>query len=101
MILLSFILLAPYVSAQTFKRLGTCPSLGCVFPPDQTQFYPGQLFDVRLEVHAPVNGSEAFNNGAADEQFTFCIQKGDEECADVNNFFSVEDSPALEKWSFK
>ncbi|KAK1235233.1 hypothetical protein PQX77_001539, partial [Marasmius sp. AFHP31] len=66
----------------------------------QTQFYPGQLFDIRLEVHAPVNGSEAFNSGVADEQFTFCIQKGDEECADVDDFFSVEDSPALEKWSF-
>lgn len=50
-------------TAQTFKRLGACPKLGCVFPPDQADFLPGALFDIRLEVHAPVNGSEAFNNG--------------------------------------
>lgn len=29
-------------TAQTFQRLGTCPSLGCIFPPDQTDFLPGQ-----------------------------------------------------------
>jgi hypothetical protein len=50
-------------NAQTFKRLGSCPKLGCVFPPDQADFLPGVLFDIRLEVHAPANGSEAFNNG--------------------------------------
>ena len=22
-------------TAQTFQRLGTCPTFGCVFPPDQ------------------------------------------------------------------
>jgi len=25
----------PMASAQTFQRLGTCPTLGCVLPPDQ------------------------------------------------------------------
>jgi hypothetical protein len=38
------------VSAQTFQRLGACPSLGCVFPPNQSDFLPGQWFDIRLEV---------------------------------------------------
>jgi len=91
--------LVSLASAQTFQRLGACPTLGCVFPPDQTDFYPGQLFDIRLEVHAPVNGTEAFNNGVPDEKFTFCIQKGKGACTDVTKFFKVQD-PALEKWSF-
>lgn len=47
------------VSAQTFQRLGTCPTLGCILPPDAQDFLAGQYFDIRLEVHAPVNGSEA------------------------------------------
>lgn len=86
-------------SAQTFRRLGACPTLGCVFPPDQTDFLAGQLFDIRLEVHAPVNGSEAFNNGVPDEEFKFCIQSGEGSCTDVAKFFNVRD-PVLEKWSF-
>lgn len=28
-------LLFVYTKAQTFQRLGGCPTLGCVFPPDQ------------------------------------------------------------------
>jgi len=88
-----------YVFAQTFHRLGACPTLGCVFPPDQTDFLAGQLFDIRLEVHAPVNGSEAANDGVPDEKFTFCIQTSKGSCTDVTKFFSVEDPP-LEKWSF-
>lgn len=92
-------------SAQHFKRLGTCPTLGCILPPDQTDFYPGQFFDVRVEVHAPVNGSEASNNGVPDEKFTFCIQSGGKgrgqsgQCEDAARFFDVKE-PALEKWSF-
>lgn len=78
-------------SAQTFRRLGACPTLGCVFPPDQTDFLAGQLFDIRLEVHAPVNGSEASNNGVPDEKFTFCIQNGKGSCTDVTKFFKVQD----------
>ncbi len=62
-------------SAQTFRRLGACPTLGCVLPPDQSDFLPGQLFDLRLEVHAPVNGTEAFNNGVPDEKFSVSIRK--------------------------
>ena len=58
----SSVLVVPVI-AQTFKRLGSCPTLGCVFPPDQAEFLAGAYFDIRLEVHAPVNGTEAFNNG--------------------------------------
>ncbi|KAF8149998.1 alkaline-phosphatase-like protein [Crassisporium funariophilum] len=87
------------VSAQTFQRLGACPTLGCVFPPDRTDFLAGQLFDIRLEVHAPVNGTEAINGGVPDEKFSLCIQSGKGPCQDVTKFFNVKD-PALEKWTF-
>ncbi|KAF9042642.1 alkaline phosphatase [Hymenopellis radicata] len=88
-----------WVAAQTFTRLGTCPTLGCVFPPDQASFLPGQYFDIRLEVHAPVNGSEAFNGGVVDEDFTFCIQVGDGECQDAETFFQVSE-PEVTTYNF-
>lgn len=90
---------ATLASAQTYQRLGACPKLGCVFPPDQTEFLAGQLFDIRLEVHAPVNGSEA-TNGVPDEKFTFCIQNGKGPCEDANKFFKAKE-PTLEKWTFQ
>lgn len=90
---------AGLVSAQTSQRLGTCPTLGCIFPPDQTDFLAGQLFDIRLEVHAPLNGTEASNNGVPNETFSLCIQRGKEACTDVTKYFKVSNS-ALEKWSF-
>ncbi|KAG5645932.1 hypothetical protein DXG03_004721 [Asterophora parasitica] len=90
---------ASAASAQTFKRLGGCPKLGCVFPPDHTDFLVGQHFDIRLEVHAPVNGTEAYSGGVPDEKFSFCIQRGYGPCTDAAKFFNVKE-PALEKWSF-
>ncbi|KKA27853.1 hypothetical protein TD95_003237 [Thielaviopsis punctulata] len=86
-------------AAQTFQRLGTCPKLGCVLPPDQSDFLPGQLFDLRVEVHAPVNGSEAFNNGVPDDNFTVTIGKVGEPPKSITEFFSVHD-PEMEKWEF-
>ncbi|KAK8136091.1 hypothetical protein PG984_004031 [Apiospora sp. TS-2023a] len=69
-------------------------------PPDQQDFLPGQYFDLRLEVHAPVNGSEAFNNGIPDEKFTVTIAKESGAAEDVATFFKL-DEPKLEKWTFK
>lgn len=96
-------------SAQTFHRLGTCPTLGCILPPDQQDFLPGQEFDLRFEVHAPVNGSEAFNDGVPDDAFTVTIAKV---CASNSNttadapqtvaaFFGRDEEPELETWTFK
>lgn len=103
--------------AQTFQRLGTCPTLGCIFPPTQAEFIAGGHFDIRLEVspymgcsgclsdslslqvHAPVNGSEAFNNGVPDENFKLTLANGKGYSADVTSFFPIQDSP-IEKWSF-
>ena len=88
------------VAGQTFQRLGTCPSLGCILPPDQQDFLPGQQFDIRFEVHAPVNGSEAFNNGVPDEKFTVTIQKDGGYANDIASFFHLQEEPELEKWTF-
>ncbi|EEH06750.1 alkaline phosphatase [Histoplasma capsulatum G186AR] len=86
--------------AQTFQRLGGCPELGCVFPPDQTDFLAGQYFDIRLEVHSPVNGSEA-REGEPDPNFTFAITKKgrNNKPQAATEFFGVEE-PELEKWDF-
>ena len=86
-------------SAQTYRRLGACPTLGCVLPPDQSDFLPGQLFDLRLEVHAPVNGTEAFNNGVPDEKFSVTIKKEGGEAKSITEFFDVKEVE-LEKWDF-
>lgn len=88
------------VSAQTYQRLGTCPTLGCLLPPDQSDFLPGQLFDLRVEVHAPVNGSEAAHDGKPDEKFKVTIAKDGKEAKEITNFFGVKE-PELEKWTFK
>ena len=87
------------VSAQTFQRLGTCPDLGCVLPPDQQDFLPGQEFDIRFEVHAPKNGSEAFNNGVPDEAFTATIAKDGRRAKSIAEFFKLKE-PSVEKWTF-
>ncbi|KAG5977442.1 hypothetical protein E4U55_006755 [Claviceps digitariae] len=88
------------VSAQTFQRLGTCPTLGCVLPPDQSDFLPGQLFDLRVEVHAPVNGSEAAHDGKPDEKFKVTIARKGQKAEDITKAFDIEE-PKLEKWTFK
>lgn len=95
-------LLVDAVSAQTFQRLGTCPTLGCILPPDQQDFLPGQEFDIRFEVHAPVNGSEAFNDGVPDETFTVTIVKSSSsgEASSVAGFFGLEQEPEVETWNF-
>lgn len=88
------------VSAQTYQRLGTCPTLGCLLPPDQSDFLPGQLFDLRVEVHAPVNGSEAAHDGKPDEAFKVTIAKGDGKPEDFAKAFKLKE-PKIEKWTFK
>ncbi|RDW78317.1 putative pho-2 alkaline phosphatase [Coleophoma crateriformis] len=85
-------------AAQTFQRLGGCPTLGCVLPPDQTDFLAGQYFDIRLEVHAPVNGSEA-NGGIPDPNFTFTIEKVGGAAQPAASYFKIAE-PALERWNF-
>jgi hypothetical protein len=89
-------------SAQTFRRLGACPTLGCIFPPDQSDFLPGQWFDIRLETHAPQNGSEVVPGYLTpDEKFTFTIAKDgkQKDCQSAASYFKV-DEPVIERWNF-
>lgn len=91
---------APPALAQTFQRLGACPDLGCVFPPDQANFLPGQKFDIRVEVHAPVNGTETYNDGVPDTGFALSIaSNGEPDGRPVTEFFALEE-PELETWTF-
>jgi len=86
-------------SAQYFQRLGTCPTLGCVFPPDQVDHLAGQYFDIRLEVHAPINGSEATGNPNPDTNFSFTITPPRGAPVNASKFFGVPE-PAIEHWNF-
>jgi hypothetical protein len=110
------------VTAQTFQRLGTCPDLGCILPPDQQDFLPGQEFDIRFEIHAPQNGSEAkVPNASPDINFTATIVKQDDDSGGngkgkakgkgkdnktpaakgIREFFGLGSEPSIETWSFQ
>lgn len=91
--------LCSVATAQTYRRLGACPTLGCVLPPDQAEFIPGQYFDLRVEVHAPVNGSEAAHDGEPDKAFTVSISKDGGEATSFADYFEL-DEPQVEEWSF-
>ncbi|KIW18028.1 hypothetical protein PV08_02315 [Exophiala spinifera] len=87
-------------AAQTFQRLGACPSLGCILPPDQVDFLPGQYFDIRVEVHAPINGSEVVPGYTTpDTNFTLTVAKDGAKPEPAATFFNV-DEPKLETWNF-
>jgi len=66
--------------------------------PCRADFLAGQYFDIRLEVHSPVNGSEA-REGEPDPNFKFTIAKKGEEPIPAAEFFQV-DEPELERWTF-
>ncbi|EJT51869.1 streptomycin-6-phosphate phosphatase [Trichosporon asahii var. asahii CBS 2479] len=87
------------VNAQTFRRTAACPTLGCVFPPDQADFISGQTFDIRIEVQAPVNGSEAYNGGSQDSNFELKIGGKGAELIPVTQFFNLPE-PELKNYTF-
>ena len=92
--------LCTHCAAQTFQRLGTCPTLGCILPPDQADFLPGQKFDIRVEVHAPLNGSEAISGYTTpDANFTLTIGRDGGSAAPATAFFNASE-PQLETWNF-
>jgi hypothetical protein len=97
---LAFGAFCTHCAAQTFQRLGTCPTLGCILPPDQADFLPGQRFDIRAEVHAPLNGSEAIRGYTTpDANFTLTIEREGGTPQPVTSFFSLAE-PRLETWNF-
>jgi hypothetical protein len=64
----------------------------------RADFLAGQYFDIRLEVHQPVNGSEAIGL-PLDERFTFTVAKKGAATKPVTEYFKVQE-PKLEKWNF-
>ncbi len=89
-----------HCSAQTYQRLGTCPTLGCILPPDQADFLPGQHFDIRVEVHAPLNGSEAIRGYTnPDPNFNLTIERDGGSPKLASAFFNLTE-PKLETWNF-
>ncbi len=64
----------------------------------RVDFLAGQYFDIRLEVHAPVNGSEA-NGGVPDPNFAFTVAKKGVAPQSASTFFKVAE-PKLETWNF-
>ncbi|GAA5978887.1 hypothetical protein JCM11641_003603 [Rhodosporidiobolus odoratus] len=94
------VLCATCTTAQTYRRAAACPSLGCLYPPDQTEFIAGQVFDIRVEVHAPLNGSQAFNNGVPYDDFALYIRGKDAgEMQEISHFYGIED-PARSTYNF-
>jgi hypothetical protein len=66
--------------------------------PSRADFLSGQYFDIRLEVHAPVNGSQA-NGKQPDPNFIFTIAEGNSAPVNASTYFKVSE-PALERWNF-
>ncbi|KAL8641726.1 MAG: hypothetical protein Q9228_001498 [Teloschistes exilis] len=67
--------------------------------PNSTDFLAGQYFDIRLEVHAPVNGSEATGKTTPDTNFTFSIAQQGKTPQTAASYFKIAE-PALERWNF-
>ncbi|KAL8871836.1 MAG: hypothetical protein Q9174_002416, partial [Haloplaca sp. 1 TL-2023] len=96
-------LLASPASPPCYSRTGTFDSelliLSFRSVAAITDFLAGQLFDIRLEVHAPVNGSEATNRTSPDTSFTFTIAREGGSPQSATSFFSVSE-PGIERWNF-
>lgn len=84
-------LLATTASAQTFRRTAACPTLGCIFPPSESSFIAGQVFDIRLEAQAPANGSMPFNNGVVVGEPELWIGCKNKELQKITDFFKIDD----------
>ena len=69
-----------------------------MFPPDQQDFLAGQYFDIRVEVHAPINGSEK-TNGIPDVNFSLTIGKKGVKAQNASAFLDVAE-PKIETWDF-
>ncbi|KAI1310536.1 hypothetical protein EDD11_003708 [Mortierella claussenii] len=88
--------------AGQFKRLGACPTLGCVFPPDRAEFLAGAHFDVRVEVHAE-NGDKPNTNYALTIEKVHGTGKdnkhGKAKAVDFTKWSKVK-ADAQEAWTF-
>lgn len=87
---------------SSFKSLTTVasPNLGCIWPPDQTEFIAGQVFDIRVEVQAPQNGSMPYNGGKPSSDFKIEIGHTDSDLKPLTEYFGIPDAES-EDYSFK
>jgi hypothetical protein len=69
------------------------------FEPDHHANPFCRYFDIRLEVHAPVNGSEAKGNPIPDPNFTFTIAHEKSAAVPATTYFKVSE-PVIERWNF-
>ena len=84
------------------RPVGTSASDQCEFAPTnlvRVDFLPGQFFDIRLEVHAPVNGSQATGNSVPDSSFKFSIAKAGAQAQSAASYFGISE-PSVEHWNF-
>ena len=80
------------------SRTTPCPCCCLVLSLHRVDFLSGQYFDIRLEVHAPVNGSQA-NGKLPDPDFTFTVGKVNSTARSATAFFNTTE-PELERWNF-
>ncbi|KAL8291314.1 hypothetical protein RQP46_002292 [Phenoliferia psychrophenolica] len=66
---------------------------------DQTDFIAGQVFDLRIEVQAPVNGTEAYNGGVPSLDFALEISGDGGKPLEISQFLNRPD-PTVEKYNF-
>lgn len=59
----------------------------------------GQVFDIRLEVQAPINGTEAYNNGTVNPIFKLEIGGYGAELQEISAFYGVA-QPTVESYAF-
>ena len=86
----------------SFTRSNGCPTLGCVYPVDYTEFIAGSVFDIRVEAQAPANGTTAYNGGVPNPNFGLSIRKvtnGTSLPVNVTSFFNIVD-PVVERYNF-
>lgn len=93
-----------YLPAGSVCNVSIAPNFKLLITLCRVDFLAGQYFDIRLEVHSPVNGSEA-RVGEPDENFTFTIaKKGNGKSKNsapvpATEYFKI-DEPELERWDF-
>ncbi|KAG0346381.1 hypothetical protein BG004_001845 [Podila humilis] len=82
-----------------FRRLGACPGMGCVFPPDRARFVAGSKFDVRVEVHAEHNAQPDSNYSLSIQKLSTTPKKSNNKSVEFTSFTKViPDTP--ESWNF-
>lgn len=82
-----------FTAAQTYHRAAACPSLGCVYPPTEVDFIPGQVFDLRVEAQAPQNGSIPWTGTNNITSVLIKREAGTADYVTVEEYFKIDCPP--------